>query len=72
MFLWEILQRDTKEELISKIYHTQKLIANKGDWYLIIQEDRLKYGIEESDLQISQMSQYRYRKLVEKKVHKNC
>ena len=69
MFLWEILQRDTKEELISKIYHTQKLIANKGDWYLIIQEDRLKYGIEESDLQISQMSQYRYRKLVEKKIH---
>ena len=38
MFLWEILQRDTKEELISKIYYTQKLIANKGDWYVIIQE----------------------------------
>ena len=30
MYLWDILQRDTEEEFISEIYHTQKLIAING------------------------------------------
>ena len=68
MYLWEILHRDT-DELVRKVYETQKLSHNKGDWYLIMQNERAKYEISESDDEISKMSQNKFRKIVEKKIH---
>ena len=68
MYLWEILHRDT-DELVRKVYETQKLSHNKGDWYLIMQDERAKYEISESDDEISKMSQNKFRKIVEKKIH---
>ena len=68
MYLWHILSRD-KEELISKIYEAQKYEVNKGDWVRIMQEEREKYDILESDDDISKISQERFRNIVNKKVY---
>ena len=68
MYLWEILCRDT-DELVQQIYETQKVNPDKGDWYLIIQQEKAKYGIDESVFEISKVSQYKFRKTVEKKIH---
>jgi hypothetical protein len=67
MYLWHILSRDTSE-LIRKIYDAQKCNVNKGDWVQIMQEERKKYGLVESDETIAKMSQEKYRNLVKKKV----
>ena len=39
MYLWHILNRDT-DELIWKVYQTQKLKCSRGDWYEVVVEDR--------------------------------
>ena len=71
MYLWHILSRD-KEELISKIYEAQKYEVNKGDWVRIMQEEREKYDILESDDDISKISQERFRNIVKKKVYSSA
>ena len=67
MFLWHILHRET-DELIWKIYETQKLKSSKGDWFVMIQEERQKHGILETDQQISIMSREKLKKIVEAKL----
>ena len=68
MYLWQLLHRD-KDELVSKVYQTQKLTHTRGDWYEITKNERVKYGIEETDEEISQISQNKFKKIVEKKIH---
>ena len=51
---------------------TQKLTHTRGDWYQIIKDDKIKYGILESDEEISEMSQTRFKKIVEKKLHESA
>ena len=41
---------------------------NKGDWVKIVQEDRIKYGVTESDEQIASMPQEKFKTLIKKKV----
>ena len=53
-YLWEILHRDT-DELVRKVYETQKINHNKGDWFLIMQDERTKYGIEETDTNLEKL-----------------
>ena len=67
MYLWHVLHRDTTE-LISKIYATQKCQSVKGDWALIINEERSKYGITETDENISKMSKTKFKKIVKLKL----
>ena len=67
MYLWHILHRDDSE-LIKKIYVTQKLKYNRGDWGEIIEEEMRKYQIEMSDQEISMISRERFKSLVDKKV----
>ena len=67
MYLWHILSRD-KSGLIRKVYDAQKCNVNRGDWVKIMEEEREKYGLLESDKTIAQMSQEKYRNLVKKKV----
>ena len=54
MYLWHILHRDG-DELIIKIYTAQKCLSIKGDWTELIEADRKKYGISESDSEIAEM-----------------
>ena len=63
MYLWHILHRD-KRELIVKMYKAQSCDENRGDWVQIIQEERLKYGILETDEEISKMSKNTFKRAI--------
>jgi hypothetical protein len=52
-----------------KVYQTQKLEKTKGDWYLMIQEEKTKFDIQLSDEEISCMTKYRFKSFVEKKIN---
>ena len=67
MYLWHILHRDDTE-LIKKVFLAQSCKVNKGDWVKIVQEDRIKYGVTESDEQIASMPQEKFKTLIKKKV----
>ena len=67
MYLWHILHRDTTE-LIRKVYDLQKCNFKKGDWVNILQEERMKYDISETDETISKMSKHKFKKIVKKKI----
>ena len=67
MYLWHLLHRD-KNELIRKIYETQKLKTTKGDWFEIIQNERIQNKVSESDLEISLMSKDKFKRIVETKI----
>ena len=71
MYLWQILRRG-EDELVSKVYKTQKLTHTRGDWYQIVKDDKVKYGIVESDEEISEMSQTKFKKMIENKLHESA
>ena len=55
MYLWHILKQND-DQLTKKVYDAQKIRCTKGDWYLTIQIKRNKYGIAETDEEISKLS----------------
>ena len=67
-YLWNILRHE-KDELISKVYNTQKVFETKSDWCRMLKNEREKYSIEETDEEISKMSKYKFKSLVNKKVN---
>ena len=67
MYLWHVLHRD-ETELIRKIYSSQKCDKNRGDWVNLIEEERQKYQIEESDEQIAVMSKECFKTFVNLKI----
>ena len=71
MYLLHILHRDT-DELILKVYKAQSCKVNKGDWARIIQEEKEKFSVTESDDQIACMSQGKFKNMIKKKVKKHA
>ena len=67
MFLWHLLHRDG-EELIFKIYKIHKCHVYKGDWAKIINEERSKYNILETNEEIAKMSKSKFRKICKIKI----
>ena len=65
MYLYHLLHRD-ESELIRKIYESQKLQINKGDWVKIIQEEKSKYNIMVEDKEIAAMSRDRFKSIVKR------
>ena len=55
MYLHNIMKK-SKNELIRKVYETQKLLPTKNDWFQLVSEDKNKLGLSVSDEQISTMS----------------
>ena len=68
LYLWTILTRG-EEELTSKVYQAQKVKKTRGDWYVMIQEEKKKYEITLSDEDISDLSTNKFKSYVEKKVN---
>ena len=71
MYLWHILKQND-DQLIKKVYDAQKIKCTKGDWYETIQHEKDKYGIAETDEEISKLSKNKFRKLVENKVNSHA
>ena len=67
MFLWTILQRPD-EELLKKVYKTQKVVRTPGDWAATIAEECKAYNINLTDEEIQATSKYTLKKLVKKNV----
>ena len=58
--------------MVRKVYETQKLKPCKGDWFTIMQNERSKYEIEMSDIEISGISEYKFRKIIQEKISKQA
>ena len=46
----------------------QKSDSNRGDWCNTLNEERIKYDIVENDIEISNMSKYKFKKLINEKI----
>ena len=68
MYLWHILKQ-TNDQLLRKVYNAQKLKPTKGDWYEMIQSEKSKYEMDETDDEISKMSKSKFKRIVDKKVN---
>ena len=66
MFLWHVLSRDNKE-LIRRIYNTQKIRNNTGDWVRLVQSDKVELGICLTDKDIQGVSKNMFKNFVKKK-----
>ena len=67
MYLHNILKK-SENELIRKVYETQKSLPTKNDWYQQILEDKDKIGLSLSDKEISNMSKDTFKTIVLKAV----
>ena len=67
MYLHNILKK-SENELIRKVYETQKSLPTKNDWYQQIVEDKDKIGLSLSDKEISNMSKDTFKTFVLKAV----
>ena len=70
MYLWHVLTRD-KSELIRRVYETQKVAGNTGDWYAMVEKDRQQLGIHMSDSDIQGVSKEWFKNFVKEKVKIN-
>ena len=68
MYLWHILKQ-TDDQLVRKVYDAQKIKPTKGDWHQMIQSEKLKYEIDETDDEISKMSKSKFKRIVDTKVN---
>ena len=68
LYLWNILKQN-ENELVRKTYKAQKLAHTKHDWFLMIKDERTKYDIDLTDEEISKMSKYKFKSLVNRKVN---
>ena len=71
MYLWHILHRE-KTELIRKMYESQKCNYNKGDWGLILEEERRKYNLTLSDQEIANLSREKFKTIVSAKIQSHA
>ena len=67
MFYWSILHK-SESELVRQVLHTQQLSPVKNDWCLQVAADLKLCNIELTELEISNMTKYQFKKLVREKV----
>ena len=65
--MWTVLNRE-KDDLVRKVYEVQKIRQTKNDWYIMIEQEKQKYNITVTDDEISLMSKYKFKTLVQKSV----
>ena len=70
MYLWHILSRDDTE-LIRRIYDTQTVSNNIGDWVRLVQADKKELGITLSDDEIQGVPKNVFRKFLKKRATLN-
>ena len=70
MYLWHVLSRD-ESELIKRIYETQKITSNVGDWFKLVEADKLELGITLTDEEIQGVSKNVFKTFVKKRVKIN-
>ena len=56
--------------MLCKVYRVQNIVKTPGDWAIKVKEDLLEYGIDLAEKDITDLSQYKYRKLLNENVEK--
>ena len=67
-YYWNILQRED-EELVKKVYYSQKSFSVRNDWFLQVKADLDKCEIDLSECEIAKMSKYSFSKLINEKIN---
>ena len=67
MFLWHILSRN-ESELIYRVYQSQKISSNRGDWVRMIESDKKELNIHMTDEEIKGVSKQMFKTIVKEKV----
>ena len=67
-YYWNILQRED-EELVKKVYCSQKSFSVKNDWFLQVKADLDECQIDLSECEIAYMRKYAFNKLVNEKIN---
>ena len=70
MYLWHLNSRENSE-LINRIYTTQKITNNVGDWIRLVEADMSELGITLTDEQIQGVSKNVFKNYVKKQVKIN-
>ena len=66
LYLWNIL-KCSENELIKKTYNAQKVASSRNDWFKLLESERKKYVIVQTDEEIAKMSKNQFKSLVNKK-----
>ena len=66
LYLYNILQKN-QNEMVRKVYETQKIDTSQGDFYDLISRDKNTLGINHSDLEISAMNRTEFKNIVKTK-----
>ena len=53
---------------MKKTYNAQKVASTRNDWFKLLERERQKYELVQTDEQISKMSKYQFKSLVNKLV----
>ena len=67
MYVWHTLSHNN-DELIHRIYQTQKNSSSVGDWFRLVEADKHELGIDMTDEEIQCVSQEVFKTFVKKKV----
>ena len=67
-YYWNILQRED-DELVKKVYCSQKSFSVKKDWFLQVKSDLEECQIDMSECEIASMTKYSFSKLVNEKIN---
>ena len=67
LYLWHILHLQ-KNELVARIYSSQKLSPKRGDWVNLVENDKNKLGLSCDESEIAQMSKNKFKNIVKNKV----
>ena len=70
-FYWNILQKD-EEELVRKVFNTQKLFPVKNDFICQIESDLEYCNIEQTEEEISKMKKSTFQNIVDEKIREVC
>ena len=67
-YFWDILQKD-ENELVKKVFNSQKSFSVKNDWVLQVQSDLDECDVQLNDCEIATMKRSSFTKLINEKIN---
>ena len=67
MYYWTILQKEDNE-LVRKVFETQRLLSNKNDWVLQLKSDLEECNITLTEKDIKSMKKEAFKSIVKKQI----
>ena len=71
MYYWTLL-RKSESELVKCVFLALQKFSTKNDWFQQVRAEMAACGINYSDEEISAMSKFKFKKIVDKKSKREC